>query len=496
MGTINSNIKPPARKAEWILGAFIAALDVLALGLAERTASITTMLLEINVLNKPAYFEFPDIVAARTNIYIVLCLFVMGMLWQKGLYARRMPWWNQVRYLGKAMLLALLLDGFINFGLKLYQPRLLIVSSWAFAGLFLVSLRWLGFRIADRLGWWKTPTVIIGDSTTAADLIYAFSADLCAGHTVHSVFLQAGDYHDLDAENLPRGHGPVQVYSGGYETYIRENPGDFYIVCLSAMQGENHESLMALLEQMDADYAIVPSIAGVGLYRMEPHYFFGHDIMMLQARNSATAISVERIIKRAMDVGIAGAALFALAPLFAFVTLMLKLEGQGGSVFYGGLRMGYQGRFFNCWKFRSMEPDSDHLLHEYLESNPQAKADWEKYRKLSRDPRITTRTARFIRKASIDELPQLWNVLTGDMSLVGPRPILEEEQSYFGNTLKEYISVRPGLTGLWQVSGRNNTSFARRVYWDSWYVRNWSLWGDIVILVKTPLVLLTGKGAN
>jgi len=144
-----------------------------------------------------------------------------------------------------------------------------------------------------------------------------------------------------------------------------------------------------------------------------------------------------------------------------------------------------------------MEPDSDHLLQEYLNSNPELRQDWETYRKLPRDPRVTTKTARLIRKLSLDELPQLWNIFVGDMSLVGPRPILEDETGYFNeNTLKDYLSIRPGLTGLWQVSGRNKTSFRRRVYWDSWYVRNWSLWGDLIILIKTPIVLLTRKGAS
>ena len=302
-------------------------------------------------------------------------------------------------------------------------------------------------------------------------------------------------------QGLPRNYHTVKVESDvkDYAAYIRQNPGDFYVICLTAFNGETPEALLQLLDETQSSYAIVPSISGIGFYNMEPRYFFGHDIMMLHTHHAAGvggAPSAARMLKRAMDIGIAGTALLALSPLFGIVSLMLKAEGQGGTIFYGGERMGYRGRMFKCWKFRSMEPDSDHLLHAHLAADPQAQADWDKYRKLSNDPRITTRTARFIRKASIDELPQLWNVLAGDMSLVGPRPILEEEKSYFGKTLKDYMSVRPGLTGLWQVSGRNDTSFERRVYWDNWYIRNWSLWGDIVILIKTPLVLLTGKGAN
>lgn len=145
-----------------------------------------------------------------------------------------------------------------------------------------------------------------------------------------------------------------------------------------------------------------------------------------------------------------------------------------------------------------MEPDSDYLLEEYFAKNPKAKEYWETFRKMpqNQDPRITTRTANIIRKTSIDELPQLWNVFVGDMSLVGPRPILQDEMKFYGDALNEYYDVQPGITGLWQVSGRNETTFKQRVSWDQWYVRNWSLWGDVVILIKTPFILLSRKGAS
>jgi undecaprenyl-phosphate galactose phosphotransferase len=143
-----------------------------------------------------------------------------------------------------------------------------------------------------------------------------------------------------------------------------------------------------------------------------------------------------------------------------------------------------------------MEPDSDHLLYELLESDPEIKKDWDKYMKLKvDDPRVTTKTAKLIRKLSIDELPQLWNVFNGDMSLVGPRPILEREKNLLGDSYKNYIKTRPGITGLWQVSGRNDTSFQRRIYMDNWYIRNWSIWGDIVILIKTLKVVFKGSGS-
>lgn len=201
--------------------------------------------------------------------------------------------------------------------------------------------------------------------------------------------------------------------------------------------------------------------------------------------------------KRLLDIIASVSALLFLAPVFALIWIFLKMEGQDGSLFYGGERIGYHNKKFKCWKIRSMQPDSDHLLYDYLDKNPQAKENWEKFRKLENDPRVIAKTARFIRKASLDELPQLWNVLLGDMSLVGPRPILEDEKHYFSTgAYAEYISVRPGLTGLWQVSGRNELSFEERIQLDREYIKNMSFWNDLMIIIKTPIVLLTGRGAS
>ena len=142
-----------------------------------------------------------------------------------------------------------------------------------------------------------------------------------------------------------------------------------------------------------------------------------------------------------------------------------------------------------------MKTDGDAILADLLARDEEARAEWDKFQKLKNDPRIDTRISGLLRKISLDELPQIWNVFHGDMSLVGPRPILPSQREEYGGLLEQYYAVRPGLTGLWQVSGRNETSFQQRVYWDSWYIRNWSLWYDIVILFKTAKVLVTGKGA-
>jgi undecaprenyl-phosphate galactose phosphotransferase len=149
---------------------------------------------------------------------------------------------------------------------------------------------------------------------------------------------------------------------------------------------------------------------------------------------------------------------------------------------------------FDCLKFRTMVPDAAGVLKQLLDTNPGARAEWGRDFKLKDDPRITSIGA-FLRRTSLDELPQLWNVLKGEMSLVGPRPIIEVELERYGEEVGYYLETRPGITGLWQISGRNNTSYDDRVALDCWYVRNWSLWYDLVILVKTVRVVLWREGA-
>jgi Undecaprenyl-phosphate galactose phosphotransferase WbaP len=197
-------------------------------------------------------------------------------------------------------------------------------------------------------------------------------------------------------------------------------------------------------------------------------------------------------MKRSFDILAAGSALFVLSPLFLLIALLVKRDG--GKVFYSHKRLGRNGEAFYCLKFRSMVPDGDIILHRYLDNNPVAKAEWENERKLQYDPRIT-RLGAFLRKTSLDELPQLLNVLRGEMSIVGPRPIVVAETDKYDSEINDYYRVRPGLTGLWQVSGRSNVSYGQRVSMDSWYVRNWSLWHDVMIICKTFPALLKRRGA-
>lgn len=196
--------------------------------------------------------------------------------------------------------------------------------------------------------------------------------------------------------------------------------------------------------------------------------------------------------KRAFDFTCAAAGLIVLAPFLLVVMALVRLS-DGGPAFYGHKRVGRYGRPFQCWKFRTMIPNGDAVLAKHLAENPEAADEWHATQKLRRDPRVTPIGA-FLRVTSLDELPQLWNVLTGEMSLVGPRPVTRAELDRYAKDRKFYLLVRPGVTGLWQVSGRNRTSYARRVALDRHYVQTWSFWGDIKILLRTVVVLAGRDG--
>lgn len=208
---------------------------------------------------------------------------------------------------------------------------------------------------------------------------------------------------------------------------------------------------------------------------------------------SDIVVAPERALrKRALDIVGALAMLIFFAPLMAIIFFIVRLDGGPG--IFAHERVGKNGVRFKCYKFRSMIPNAEHVLKDLLVCNEQFRKNWAAEQKLQNDPRIT-RIGSFLRRKSLDELPQLLNVIKGDMSLVGPRPITADEVSRYGPHIAYYYKTRPGLTGAWQVSGRNDVSYEQRVQLDVDYTRNWTFLNDFRILLKTVRVVLTGEGA-
>lgn len=196
--------------------------------------------------------------------------------------------------------------------------------------------------------------------------------------------------------------------------------------------------------------------------------------------------------KVVLDLIGAASLILVMSPLLLAIAVMVKLDG--GPVFYAHPRVGAGKRRFHCLKFRSMRQDSAAILERMLRADAVGAAEWGAMQKLRNDPRVT-RIGAFLRQTSLDELPQLFNVLRLEMSLVGPRPIVDSEIEHYGDSIAYYYATRPGMTGLWQVNGRSNTTYRRRVQLDTWYVQNWTLWQDIVILARTVPAVLKRTGA-
>ena len=200
-----------------------------------------------------------------------------------------------------------------------------------------------------------------------------------------------------------------------------------------------------------------------------------------------------RVIKRSMDLLLVVICLPVLLLFIAVIALAIRVTSPG-PIFFSHRRIRGHGRFFSMWKFRTMCVNSSEVLETYLAANPEARAEWRKTHKLKHDPRVTE-VGEFLRRTSLDELPQLWNVVTGSMSLVGPRPIVAAEVEKYGECFADYCMVKPGVTGLWQVSGRSQLSYPERVQLDRQYSRNWSLVGDGKILCRTLFSVANQDGA-
>ncbi len=214
---------------------------------------------------------------------------------------------------------------------------------------------------------------------------------------------------------------------------------------------------------------------------------------LIENQNVSVHASVSSILKRGMDIVLALVGLVFASPVMLLIAILIKSSDRGAIVFAQS-RIGLKGETFKCYKFRTMVMDASEQLRHLLETNPEARREWESTQKLKNDPRITP-LGKFLRKSSLDELPQLLNILRGEMSIVGPRPIVKSEIEKYGPFYPSYAAVRPGLTGLWQVNGRSDTEYDQRVQLDRAYTENWSMRSDIAIVAKTIPALLFSRGA-
>jgi undecaprenyl-phosphate galactose phosphotransferase len=402
----------------------------------------------------------------------------------EGLYVKRRPFWMEVRFILRSLTLAfLLIFTIVSLGhLSSDISRFILVAF----GIFCIFLLPIMRKYAKRFTTGLEPVVIIGSNKAAIACAEALLEDRYLGYKFigfladnvgQTITVRKKEFKVLGkAKNIGR------FVSIGVKTAI---------VALHS----NEESLRVIgqLHSKVKRIFFAPDAHGAPLANTEPLFLFEKDIFLLGMRNNLES-EFSQFAKRAFDILLSIVAVPILMPIIAIIAFLIKKD-DGGTVFFVQTRMGQDGKPFSCYKFRTMKSNSGKILDEYLKANIEAKIEWEKYKKIrGTDPRVT-KIGQFLRKTSLDELPQIFNIIKGEMSFVGPRPYLFSERKDMLGQDGIVLICKPGISGFWQISGRNQLDFSERVRLDSWYVANWSLWLDVVILIKTVKVVLKQEGA-
>jgi Undecaprenyl-phosphate galactose phosphotransferase WbaP len=365
-----------------------------------------------------------------------------------------------------------------------YPSRMTFLVAWMLSVMLFPMFRSLVRTFFSNKDWWGSPVVILGAGKTGKAVWKTLSENRRLGLRPVAILDDDASQFDEFPDSLITGPLSHSLDLG------RDHKISYAIVCMPSL---SRRDLLKLLDRYGHCFAhvmVIPDLIGMaslGLSVREVGGIIGLEVTQRLLRPSA------QFTKRSLDLFLTILAAPLVAPVIAVAALLIKLESRGPA-FFANERVGFCGRRFITWKLRSMVVNGDEVLNKYLEEHPEQRESWYRTQKLKHDPRIT-RVGRFIRKSSIDELPQLWNVLIGEMSLVGPRPMFASQVPLYGGGYALYKRVRPGITGLWQISGRNDLAFSERAKLDGYTVQNWSVWLDIYILARTISVVLTAKGA-
>ena len=422
-------------------------------------------------------------------LYFWIPLVFIAFLAISQTYTKMQPILETVRQIFYAVLYAL-----ITCILALYFMEASMLASRLYVVLFgvlalfnIYAARYVLLKVLKTTNLLIKPVILIGAGKTAEQVLHSFERDLGYRYKVIGIL----DDNPI-SQILPQRFLLMGTLDDAAEI-IRDSGVKTAIVTVPGMEKEKLQSLLENIQPYVRDIIFVPDLISVPLYNVEAHTLFNEQIMMLSLRNNL-ARRRNRLFKRVFDTVVGGLLCIPILPVILIIAFCIKIDSKGNA-FFNAERIGKNGEIFTCYKFRSMYLDSQKILEEYLAAHPTAQEEWDTFAKLrDYDPRVT-KVGRWIRKYSLDELPQILNVIKGDMSLVGPRPYLPREREDIGEYLSTITLTVPGITGFWQTSGRNDVSFAGRVAMDTWYVRNWSIWLDLMYLFKTAKIVLTGKGA-
>ena len=476
----NIKISWSERYASFILPLLLGVTDYLAIVLAEEIAYFLRR--DVIPLTAGA-FTVPSL-----YLYVIVPTIYLCFLHARNTHIRNTPFWKMAENIFWAVLYAMLTIMMLMYFGKVADvvSRLFVGMVWLFSLGLIMSFRYGLKTFLNSRSLLQLPAIFIGAGKTAELVLQSFNHDSGFGYRVIGFI----DDHPVS------GHIAQDFrILGGFadaERVIQQINPQTVIVTAPGLPSEKLVALINRIQPYVKNVAFVPDLIGTPMGTLEVESLVDEKIMVLKVRNNL-ARKYNRVLKRIFDIVVSLCGLVFVVPLGLLLGLLIYIDSPG-PILFAHKRIGQGGRFFPCYKFRSMVPNAQQILREYLEQHPEAREEWERDFKLKDDPRIT-RMGKFLRKTSLDELPQLVNVLKGEMSLVGPRPIVEAEIEKYGDYIHDFYLVPPGITGMWQVNGRSDTTYEQRVEMDSWYVRNWSVWIDMVYLLKTFKVVLERKGA-
>ena len=458
---------------------FIADYVAIVLG----TLAAYYLRLNLSFLPVISHFEVDEI-----YVYGIIPIVFLSILLLNNTYSIVSTYWDTMKNLfrsitiGVVVSIVLMYTGHVTNDVS----RLFVVFAYILILLSVLSERFVVGKILSKAGYLVTPVLLVGAGKTAELVKRSLDRMPIATYKI------IGYVDDNPKSSSIAKEYPCLGAFSDVEDVIKDTGVQTVLICAPGLEPKKLVSLINQLQLLVKRVAFVPELFGLPTSNITARGMMEEQAVVLHVQNNLARKS-NRIMKRIFDIVATVCGGILILPIFAIIAVLIYLDSPGPIIF-GHKRVGQGGKEFPCYKFRSMVPNAQEALEVYLKENPEAREEWERDFKLKDDPRVT-RIGKFLRKTSLDELPQLWNVLVGDMSLVGPRPIVRDEIVKYGDYINDFYLVPPGITGVWQVSGRSDATYEERVLMDSWYVHNWSVWIDIVYLLKTVLAVVKLKGA-
>ena len=456
--------------AHYIIPIITAVGDYIAIILAEKIVwELTSLILG----------EDFKLIIPKMYFYIWIPAVFIFFLFYANAHKRMIPHFEVIKNTFCAIFYATVAAIFILYLIHSVNDlsRFFVITLFIISFILVCVIHQVLIIIFNKLDILKESVLFIGANEQTRTIINFFKYNNCFGIRVLGVMDE--DFADNYASDLKK---TVEIIQ---KTKVKT-------VIISSSNIKKMSKVVTDIQPFVKNIVFTPNLSNIPIANMEINKLPIENVVLLNVKNNL-ALRRNKIIKYIFDMVLTIIGTICISPILICIAIWIYKDSPG-PVIFKHMRVGKDGKIFPCYKFRSMCVDAKEKLEELLKNDPEARAEWERDFKLKHDPRIT-KSGAFLRRTSLDELPQIFNVLKGEMSLVGPRPIIKDEMERYGNHIDDYLMVKPGIAGIWQCSGRSDTTYQERVQMDSWYVRNWSVWLDIMILWKTLEAVIAKKGA-